>query len=295
LLSDERGTLDGAQYDCVVAPPQYPRGAILSNLARKISNRLAIHVPVGLRRLTCATPIVSFTFDDAPASAHSRGATMLEKAGGRATYYLSTALLGRRTREWTLIDRDAVADLDQRGHEIGLHTHRHRAVNLLSKEELFREIEENRAALRDISPSIDARNFAYPFGFAAFPRKLQLARLTSSSRSVRRGVNVGSIDAHYLKCVELTDSRLSPAELERFLDAVVAKNGWLIFVSHDVSPSPSPYGCSLSLLQRALDGVIARGVKIVTVADALRKGVSAQPAYAAVAAPRGDPAIGRLG
>jgi peptidoglycan/xylan/chitin deacetylase (PgdA/CDA1 family) len=295
LLYDESGIVDGQQYDCVVAPQQNPRGAIFSNLARKISNRLAMHVPVGLSRLANETPIVSFTFDDVPESAHSRGAVMLEKAGGRGTYYVSTALLGRKTSEWTLIDRDGVADLERRGHEIGLHTHRHRAVSSLSQEELSREIEENRAHLRDISPSIEAQNFAYPFGFAAFARKLQLASLARSSRSVRRGLNVRVVDAHYLKCVELTDSRLSAAELARFLDAVVAKSAWLIFLSHDVSTSPSPYGCSTSLLQRALDGVVERGAKIVTVAEALRKVRSARPTWAAAATSRSRPATGRLG
>jgi peptidoglycan/xylan/chitin deacetylase (PgdA/CDA1 family) len=284
MLSDEVRIVGDPSYDCVVEPPRYPRTAVLPNLTRKISNRLASHVPVDVRRLANVAPIVSFTFDDVPESAHSRGAAMLESAGSRATYYISTALLGRRTREWTLIDRDGVADLHRRGHEIGLHTHNHRAVSSLSREELRIEIEENRARIRDISPAIDPQNFAYPFGFASFPRKLQLSRLTNSSRSVKPGINVGAFDAHYVRCVELADARLSRAGLEGFLNAVVVKNGWLVFLSHDVSASPSPYGCSTSLFERALDGVAARGIEVVTVAEALRRSRRAGPAWPSVAA-----------
>jgi peptidoglycan/xylan/chitin deacetylase (PgdA/CDA1 family) len=284
MLSDELRIVGGPSHDCVVAPPRYPRSAVLANLTRKISSRLASRVPVDVRRLANAAPIVSFTFDDVPESAHSRGAALLESAGSRGTYYVSTALLGRRTPEWTLIDRDGVADLHQRGHEIGLHTHSHRAVSSLSREELCVEVEENRARLRDISPSIDPQNFAYPFGFASFPRKLQLSRLVNSSRSVKPGINVGAFDAQYVRCVELVDARLSRAELEVFLNAVVVKNGWLVFLSHDVSASPSPYGCSTSLFERALDGVAARGIEVVTVAEALRRSRRAGPAWSSLAA-----------
>ena len=295
MLSNELRIGDGPPVDCVVAPPRYPRSAVFSNLTRKISNRLASHVPVDVRRLANKAPIVSFTFDDVPESAHSRGAAMLERAGSRGTYYVSTALLGCRTREWTLIDRDGVADLHRRGHEIGLHTHSHRAVSSLSGEELRVEVEENRARIRDISAAIDPQNFAYPFGFASFPRKLQLSRLANSSRSVRPGINVGAFDAQYVKCVELTDARLSRAELELFLDAVVVKNGWLVFLSHDVSPSPSPYGCSTSLLERALDGVAARGIAIVTVAQALRQSRRAGLAWPSAAAAQSRLATAREG
>jgi peptidoglycan/xylan/chitin deacetylase (PgdA/CDA1 family) len=294
LLSDELGIADGQDCDCVVEPPRYPR-AVLSTLVRKASSRLATHVPVAPRRLANKTPIVSFTFDDVPESAHTLGAAMLEKADGRGTYYVSTALLGRGSRQWTHIDRDGVADLDLRGHEIGLHTHTHRAVSCLSREELLREIRENYAELREISSSIAPQNFAYPFGLAAFPRKLQLSHLTRSSRSAKRGINVGLFDAQYLRCVELTDARLSLTELESFLDAVVVKNGWLIFLSHDVSTAPSPYGCSTSLLERAIEGVVARGVRIVTVAEALRQSRSAWPAWAIAATGQSGSAARRLG
>lgn len=252
-----------------ILSPLHRDDAIDKRLRRKISSRLARFAPFDTRRLENAAPLVSFTFDDVPESAHSRGAAMLERRGAHGVYYVATALIGRRTAHWTLIDRDGVADLHRRGHEIGLHTHEHRAVGSFSAQEFRIDFEKNRAQLQDIHPGIDPKNFAYPFGMPAFGRKRQLSTLAHSSRGIQPGINAGAFDAQFLKCVELADARLTAQALDFYLDAVVAQKGWLVFLLHDVSPSPSPYGCSTGHLERALDGVAARGVDIVTIAEAL--------------------------
>ena len=54
------------------------------------------------------------------------------------------------------------------------------------------------------------------------------------------------------------------------LDAARRKRGWLIFTLHDVSASPSPFGCTPALLRAALEGAAARGFEIVTVARGAR-------------------------
>jgi peptidoglycan/xylan/chitin deacetylase (PgdA/CDA1 family) len=241
----------------------------LTNVRRRISARLADVLPLDVRRHVNSGPLVSFTFDDVPESAHSRGAVMLERSGARGTFYIATALIGLKTPDWTHIGCDGVADLHRQGHEIALHTHRHRAAGSLTAREFRADLEENRAELRRIHSAIDAQNFAYPFGMAAFARKRQLSRLVRSSRGIKAGINVGAFDAQFVKCVELCDARLTRSRLERHLDAVVGQNGWLVFLSHDVSAAPSPFGCSTGLLQQALDGVAERGITIVTVADAL--------------------------
>ena len=252
-----------------VLPPLHRDDAIDKRLRRKISSRLARLLPFEMRSLENAAPLVSFTFDDVPESAHSRGAAMLEQRGARGVYYVATALIGRRTAHWTLIDRDGVADLHRRGHEIGLHTHEHRAVGSFSAQEFRIDFEKNRAQLQDILPGIDPRNFAYPFGVPAFERKRQLSAFAHSSRGIQPGINAGAFDPHFLKCVELADARLTAQALDSYLDAVAAQKGWLVFLLHDVSSSPSPYGCSTGRLEHALDGVAARGIDIVTIAEAL--------------------------
>ncbi len=252
-----------ASHDAAAWRPMHHEQTLKRTLRRRVSDRLASHVPLDVRRLDNAAPIVSFTFDDVPESAHSRGAAMLEARRARGTYYVATALVGRRSADWTLIDRGEIADLHERGHEIALHTHEHRAVGSYSVRELRADLDKNRAELRRIHPGIDPQNFAYPYGMAAFARKLQLSSLVRSSRGVKPGINAGAFDAQFIKCVELADAHLTPGRrCELHLDAVVAQKGWLVFLTHDISAAPSRYGCSIGLFQRALDEVAARGVEI---------------------------------
>jgi peptidoglycan/xylan/chitin deacetylase (PgdA/CDA1 family) len=262
--------LRAASRDRDASRPLYADSPMDTRLRRRISSRLASCLPLDVRRLDNAAPLVSFTFDDVPESAHSRGAAMLEARRARGTYYVATALVGRRSADWTVIDRDGIADLHERGHEIGLHMHEHREVGTFSGVEFRASLEKNRAELQRIHPGIEPQNFAYPFGAAAFARKRQLAGLARSSRSVKPGINAGLFDAQFVKCVELADARLTREKLDFYLDAVVSQKGWLVFLTHDVSPSPSRFGCSIGLFERALDGAAARGVEMATVADALR-------------------------
>jgi len=241
-------------------------------LRRKISSRLARHVPLKRWRLQNPGPMVSFTFDDAPESALCIGAAMLEAWRCRGTYYIATGLVGRKTADYQVMTREGVGELHRRGHEIGLHGHAHREAGRLTARGFVDDLAFNRAQLEAIDAGIRPLNFAYPFGMADFSRKRQLSGLVRSSRGVCPGVNSGEIDPHFLKCVELTNARLTVERLKVLLDAVVSSNGWLIFLSHDVSPWPSPYGCTPELLTRALAGAAARRIEIVTVAGALSRG-----------------------
>lgn len=240
-----------------------------AHLARRASHRLARHLPLAPRLMRNSEPLVSFTFDDVPDSAHTTGAAVIEAWRARATFYIATGLLGQRSDFWTVVDHDGVADLHRRGHEIALHSHLHRSSSVLTAAEFAADLERNRETLRNIDPGIDARNFAYPFGQCTLARKHQLNWLVRSSRSIYAGVNRGVLDAHYMRSTELCDARLTPERLEAHLDQTQRSRGWLVFCIHDVSDLPSPLGCSRRFLDRALEGVRRRGLRIVTVDAAL--------------------------
>ena len=40
-------------------------------------------------------------------------------------------------------------------------------------------------------------------------------------------------------------------QIHRVFDEAVATNGWLIFYTHDVADTPSPWGCTPGLLRHA--------------------------------------------
>ena len=261
----------GAPDEYRTAPSPHEGGGPIATLQRKVSSRLARHVALQRRRLFNRRPMVSFTFDDAAASAGATGAERLEKVDGRATYYIASGLTAQNAAGYSVIDRDRVRELHLGGHEIGLHGHAHRAVGALSSKEFHDDLQENREWLEAIHEGIRPSNFAYPYGLASFARKRQLGALVTSSRSVTPGINVGDFDPQFLRCVELADQRLTPARLAFFLDNTARSSGWLIFCSHDIAENPTPFGCTTSLFQRALDEVAARNVEIVTIAVALER------------------------
>jgi hypothetical protein len=121
-----------------------------------------------------------------------------------------------------------------------------------------------------LDASIKIENFAYPYGVGSVSRKGQLGKIFHSSRGVLPGVNSGIVDLQYLRSTPLINRDIDANGIDRVFDEAVAKNGWLIFYSHDVAAVPSPYGCSPSLLRHALDAAIRRKMPILNVADALR-------------------------
>lgn len=58
----------------------------------------------------------------------------------------------------------------------------------------------------------------------------------------------------------LIDREIDREGIDRAFDETLDKNGWLIFYSHDVETTPSPYGCSPELLRHALDAAVRRNV-----------------------------------
>jgi peptidoglycan/xylan/chitin deacetylase (PgdA/CDA1 family) len=239
------------------------------SLRTRLSGRLARHLPLRPCRLRNDRPLVTFTFDDVPRSALAIGADALEQAGARGSFYISTALLGLRTRHWTVIDADGVRELHRRGHDIGLHGHRHHPGGMLSASQFADDVARNRAALHEIEPAIRADNFAYPYGQVDFPRKRQLGGLVRSSRSIHPGLNRGVVDLHHLKSVSLEDAVLGPAQLGDWLDRAAGGNGWLIFLLHDVAEQAGPFGVSRRLLDQAIEGALRRGLEIRTTSAAL--------------------------
>ncbi|QCI63698.1 polysaccharide deacetylase family protein [Phreatobacter stygius] len=243
--------------------------AIIDRFGARLDHALAKRLPVRSVPLRNERPIVSFTFDDFPASAHEVGAGLLEACGVRGTYFTCTGLLGGINPLWTVAGPDAVIDLHARGHEIGLHTHSHRAVFNMTRGEFEADLAANRAALRRLIPGLTRETFAYPYGFAGYARKRQLSRLARASRSVLPGVNAGQLDPDFIKAVELIDCGLTVPALEQLLDEVVARQGWLVFLTHDIAPEPTKFGASPKLMNAALEGALRRQVDILPMREAL--------------------------
>jgi peptidoglycan/xylan/chitin deacetylase (PgdA/CDA1 family) len=244
--------------------------AAWSTFKARAGNRLARHLRAAPFTLRNPGPMVSFTFDDAPISAATRGARMLEQHNARGTFYVAGGLADSWSGNWATVGADDVVGLHRSGHEIACHTFSHARATDLSEAAMAAEIERNRNYLLALDPSIAIENFAYPYGIGSVLRKAQLGKVFRSSRGILPGINSGTVDLQYLRATPLIDKDIDRDGIERAFDQAVAGNGWLIFYSHDVEPEPSPYGCSPTLLRHALEAAARRNIPALSVAEALR-------------------------
>ncbi len=242
-----------------------------SEINGRVSNRLARHFRASAHRLVAHAPMVSFTFDDAPDSAASRGAPLLEDHGGRGTFYLAGSQVSQPSDHWLGLSEDAILALHHGGHEIACHTFSHRRAVDLDQAAMAKEIEQNRNYFLALDPSIRLENFAYPYGLASIRHKAQLAETFRSARGILPGVNRDVIDLQFLRAVPLIEHDTTIDDVDRAFDEAVASGGWLIFDGHAVADRPSPYGCSPALLRHALKAAQMRNMPILTVAEALHR------------------------
>jgi peptidoglycan/xylan/chitin deacetylase (PgdA/CDA1 family) len=239
--------------------------------ADKVARRLARYAFRKPMAMHNSGPLVSFTFDDVPDSAYAIGAPMLETAGARGTFYVSGGLAGSTQSDWRLMSAADCLDLHRRGHEIACHTYSHRAAQTLDAIETNAEIVRNRMFFKSISRDIVPENFAFPYGSVSPRSKRQMQRYFRSCRGVTGGINVERVDLALLKAVPLSDNRTDYAAASRLIDDTVRQNGWLIFYTHDVAASPTPFGCTPGLLEHAIAAAHEAGCAVLSVRDALRR------------------------
>lgn len=271
MQADISAAVATAATSCAQAPAPDPdiddKGfqRLSHRLAHTVARRLCFRAAlVALDR-----PIVSFTFDDFPASAHELGAPLLEARGCRGTFYAATGLLGQKQPLWTVAGPDAVAALHAAGHEIGLHGHSHRPAQLMPGRMFAADLAANRAALRRLAPGLAGETFAYPFGITGLAQKRALAGLVRATRSVQPGLNAGRIDLDFIRAYELGERGIARAALDGLFEAAAARRAWLVFLTHDIAERPSRFGTTPSLLAAAIDGALARGMAVLPVREAL--------------------------
>ncbi len=236
----------------------------------KVSRYLARNLPSKKLVMRNTKPIISFTFDDVPATACLAGAPILDRHGIRGTFFIAGAGFGRQSPVGVLATPDQLRAIWLRGHEIGCQTHHHSAVSQLSGDELHLEFSCNQDALKTIDARITVRNFAYPYGDLSFGARRQLEALFDCCRSVDHGINSGVANLGALKAYPLENTSLDRPRIAALIAETVRINGWLIFFSHDVTERPSRYGIDPGLLEWTVKVANQSGAAVVPVADALK-------------------------
>jgi peptidoglycan/xylan/chitin deacetylase (PgdA/CDA1 family) len=241
----------------------------MKELVNKFDARLSQIVARAPRVLKTSGPIISFTFDDIPASA-LRGADLLESVGARGTFYIAAGMLGTAGTSGRHADQQEVSELSGRGHEIGCHTYSHARAASCSKSGFAAELDRNRDFLADVV-GVVPKSFAFPFGSVSTSTKYAARARYSSCRTTRSLVQTTTFDAAGLGGFPV----YSNAEHLRACDEAIEKNAggknWVIFYTHDVERVPSAYGCQPDNLRYLIQRCKSLAYTFLTVGDVIDK------------------------
>jgi peptidoglycan/xylan/chitin deacetylase (PgdA/CDA1 family) len=240
------------------------RSSIAARLAREIGGFLSTR-PAKVR---WPGGVVSFTFDDFPRSAWVHGGAILEAHDVRGTYYTAMSLAGTVNHLGPMFEVDDLRAAHAHGHEIACHTYNHRDCRRASPAEILAEIEENTAALSAALDGAPIDNFAYPYGAVSLSAKSALRDRFASCRSTGQGINRGTADMADLLGVRIYAGSFDRAALCQLIDDNQSADGWLIFYTHDVSETPSDFGCTPEQL-RTVVAYAAENSPVLTVRDVL--------------------------
>ena len=242
----------------------------MDGLAARLSNRLIRATPRDAILVPESEPVVTFTFDDVPGSALREGAAILERHGARGTFYIAGGLAARVEADRVLIDAAGCRELAARGHEIGCHTHDHRSLHRVSKKALTRDLDRNAAHLDAIVPvRPKRRNFAFPYNAGSLANRGLLAATFRSCRAGGEAINRGEVDPCFLSGVEIRQPETRVEALGEWIETLVARPGWLIFFTHDIAATPTPYGCTPRSFDRLVAHAVSAGCRVLTTDAAL--------------------------
>ena len=241
----------------------------MKELVNRFDRKLAKVLARAPRVLRTSGPIVSFTFDDIPATA-LHGADLLEAVGAKGTFYICAGLLGTTGMHGRHADRQEISELSARGHEIGCHTYSHVRAASCSKSGFAADLDRNRDFLTDLIGSAP-KSFAFPFGSVSTSTKYVARERYSSCRTTQPLIQTGIFDAAGLGGVPVYSDperlRVCDEEIEK---AAAGKN-WLIFYTHDLEQVPSAYGCQLDHLRHVIQRCREFAYNFLTVGEVLEK------------------------
>jgi peptidoglycan/xylan/chitin deacetylase (PgdA/CDA1 family) len=212
-------------------------------------------------------PVVSFTFDDFPRTALTVGGQILEAFGSRGTYYTAASLMNNSNHLGDMFRREDLDTLLHDGHELASHTFSHISCRLVSSSKFRMEVEKGRRAIEELTGQSDFGNFAFPFGEVTLGAKKKIGLDVVSSRGIWRGLNSCEVDLNLLRANSLYGDLEKCAQVQELILENERQRGWLIFYTHDVRDTPSPFGCTPALLKFAVSFATRRNARLATVAE----------------------------
>ena len=213
-------------------------------------------------------PVISFSFDDFPRSALHAGGAILKSFGLAGTYYASFGLMGTQAPTGTMFLPEDLKTLLEQGHELGCHTFGH-CHAWETKPNAFEEsLTCNQRALDELIPGASFKTMSYPISPPRPRTKQKTARRFVCCRGGGQTINVGTADLNYLSAYFLEKTRDNPRAVKNLIDRNGRARGWLILATHDISESPTTYGCTPEFFADIVRYAVNSGARILPVFQA---------------------------
>lgn len=214
-------------------------------------------------------PLISFTFDDFPRSALLNGGEILHSFRVTGTYYTALGLLGMDSPSGRICVLEDLENALDAGHELGCHTYSHCDSWNSDPKEYEQAILQNRRVLRELIPGARFESFSFPLSSPRPTVKRAASRHFLCCRGGGQTLNADSADLNQLSAFFLEKARDNIQAVRSIIDRNKDARGWLIFVTHDVSSDPSPYGCSREFFRDVVQYAVDSGARILPVIGAL--------------------------
>jgi peptidoglycan/xylan/chitin deacetylase (PgdA/CDA1 family) len=213
-------------------------------------------------------PIISFTFDDFPQSALRTGGDILKRYEARGTYYTSIGLMGKEEPTGTMFTRDDLERALSDGHELGCHTFGHFDAAKTGSELFEQSIEQNQQAIGELCSGAVFRTLSYPIGVPRARTKQKAGQHYVCCRGGGQTFNGDGADLNYLYSFFLEQSRDDFQTIRNVVEENRLAQGWLIFSTHDISDTPTHWGCTPSFFEEVVRLSAESGARIMPVVEA---------------------------
>lgn len=238
---------------------------------RRRASKLMYRKPArlaGLRR-----PLLTFSFDDAPQTAATTGAEIMERHGLKATYFISAGIMGDDSHFGPYTTAEQVKDLHHRGHEIACHTYTHIDCGQAGSQRIASSLSQNQKAIQALDIP-KPKTFAYPYGDVSPQAKAKLDSQYLSARALHHGMVVTGTDLNQAPAVGIEGDDGEYIALDWMRRAKAAPQSWLVLYTHDVRDRPSEWGCTPAALDRLAKAAVDMGFDVVTFAEGARRALT---------------------
>ena len=212
-----------------------------------------------------AQGMVSLTFDDAWESQYVNALPILQSAGLKGTFYLTTIPV---EQSWSLfMTPAAVLDIAAKGHEIAGHTLLHPDLLAISIDSVRTELAASKAYLESLTGRA-VTSFAYPFGNnnAAIQSVAASVGYTSARTVAYAAQNIPTTNKYALNSMCIEPTNTVPV-IKAQIDAAMANKQWFILCFHDVKVGGDNISITPADFQQIIDYLKLRGTRVVTVAE----------------------------